>query len=173
MSYYNGKRSLNVPRNHVIHFPETSPHLDWWASKLLSDSVTTQQLVAMPDHSVANLFAVCASIRREERTQCKQVHIHLRWILITCAANGELKTVAVWTMADEHGTIEVRDWSGATYKDSDYVDNTVRLRRVRVSSASATGVKIAEFMPGCNGTKFMVAPRHAMMRWWLGDKHAQ
>jgi hypothetical protein len=89
----------------------------------------------------------------------------------TCTASGELKIVAVWTMTDEHGSVEIRDWSGATYRDIDYVDQTVRLRRVRVTSASATGTKIAEFMPGPNGTKFMVAPRHAMMRWWLGDKY--
>lgn len=74
MSFYNGKRSLNVPRNHVMHFPATSPHSEWWASKLLEESVTTQQLLAMPDHSVANLFAVCAGIRREERTSSKPKH---------------------------------------------------------------------------------------------------
>jgi hypothetical protein len=56
-------------------------------------------------------------------------------------------------MTDEQGTVEIRDWSGATYRDIDYVDQTVRLRRVRVTSASATGTKIAEFMPGPNGTK--------------------
>jgi hypothetical protein len=82
-----------------------------------------------------------------------------------------MKMVAIWTMSDEQGEVEVRDWSGATYSDSDYVDKTVRLRRLRVTSASTTGVKIAEFMPGCNGTKVMAAPRHAMMRWWLGDKY--
>ena len=74
-------------------------------------------------------------------------------------------------MSDEQGEVEVRDWSGATYRDCDYVDKTVRLRRLRVTSASATGVKIAEFMPGSNGTKVMVAPRHAMMKWWLGDQY--
>jgi hypothetical protein len=70
MSVYNGKRSLNVPRNHVINFPEVSPHLDWWASKLNAESVTTQQLLSLPDQAITNVFAVCAAIRREERTQC-------------------------------------------------------------------------------------------------------
>jgi hypothetical protein len=71
MSFYNGKRSLNVPRNLVIHFPETSPHHEWWASKLVEESVTTKQMLTMPDHTVASVFAVCAGIRREERTSCK------------------------------------------------------------------------------------------------------
>ena len=71
MSVYNGKRSLNVPRNHIINFPQVSPHLDWWASKLNAESVTTRQLLGLPDQSITNLFAVCAIIRREERTLCK------------------------------------------------------------------------------------------------------
>jgi hypothetical protein len=72
ISFYNGKRSLNVPRNHVIQFPENSPHTDWWLSKLQAEAVTTQQLLALPDHTIANLFAVCASICREEKMQCEQ-----------------------------------------------------------------------------------------------------
>jgi len=76
MSFYNGKRSLNVPRNLVIHFPETSPHHEWWASKLMEESVTTNKILTMPDHTVANIFAVCAGIRREERTSCKPQHCH-------------------------------------------------------------------------------------------------
>jgi hypothetical protein len=73
-------------------------------------------------------------------------------------------------MIDEHGELEVRDWSGATYRDCEYLDKTVRLRRVRVSS-NGSSVKVAEFMPGANGTKVMVAPHLAMMRWWLGDNY--
>jgi hypothetical protein len=76
MSVYNGKRSLNVPRNHIINFPEVSPHLDWWAAKLNAESVTTRQLLSLPDQSITNLFAVCAAIRREERTLCK-IRIYL------------------------------------------------------------------------------------------------
>jgi hypothetical protein len=71
MSFYNGKRSLNVPRNHVVHFPDASPHMDWWSSKLQEESVTTKQLLALPDQSIANVFAICASIIRDEKTQCK------------------------------------------------------------------------------------------------------
>ena len=89
---------------------------------------------------------------------------------LLAAANGSIKTVAVWTMVDEHGQVEIRDWSGATYQDIDYVDKTVRIRRVRITSTPNTNHKIAEFLPGCNGTKYMVAPRLQMMRWWLGDK---
>jgi hypothetical protein len=74
-------------------------------------------------------------------------------------------------MVDEHGEIAIRDWSGASYKDSDYTDKTIRIRRVRVTSASNSTIKVAEFLPGINGTKFMIAPRHAMMKWWLGDKY--
>ena len=85
-------------------------------------------------------------------------------------ADGTIKLMAVWTMADQHGEVEIRDWSGATYQDSDYTDQTVRLRRIRVASVINSTTKVAEFMPGMNGTKFMVAPRHEMMRWWLGDK---
>ena len=88
---------------------------------------------------------------------------------LLAAANGSIKTVAVWTMVDEHGQVEIRDWSGATYQDIDYVDKTVRIRRVRITSTPNTNHKIAEFLPGCNGTKYMVAPRLQMMRWWLGD----
>ncbi len=58
-------------------------------------------------------------------------------------------------MTDEHGELEVRDWSGATYRDCEYLDKTVRLRRVRVSS-NGSSVKVAEFMPGANGTKVMI-----------------
>lgn len=74
-------------------------------------------------------------------------------------------------MVDQHGEVDIRDWSGATYQDSDFVDKTVRLRRLRVCSAGSSPNKIAEFMPGTNGTKFMVAPRADMMKWWLGDAY--
>ncbi len=85
-------------------------------------------------------------------------------------ANGTIKTVAVWNMVDKHGEVDVRDWSGAEYQDIDYVDKTVRLRRLRVTSAGNSNVKVAEFIPGANGTKFSVVPQVEMMRWWLGDK---
>ena len=71
LSLFNGKRSLNVPRNHSILFPTVSPHLDWWASKLQDEPLTSQQVTALPDNSITSLFAVCAGIRREEKTQCK------------------------------------------------------------------------------------------------------
>lgn len=71
MSFYNGKRSLNVSRNHVIHFPDNSPHAVWWTSKLQAPSITSQELQALPDNSIANVLAVCAGIRREEKTACK------------------------------------------------------------------------------------------------------
>ena len=74
MSFYNGKRSLNVPRNHLIQFPDNSPHLDWWTSKLQEESLTTKQLHSLPDQTIANVFAVCASIIREEKTQCNVNH---------------------------------------------------------------------------------------------------
>jgi len=80
MSFYNGKRSLNVPRNHIVQFPETSPHIDWWASKLQAESVTIKQLLMLPDNAVANIFAVCASIRREERTTGKPMFCRYRCI---------------------------------------------------------------------------------------------
>ena len=88
------------------------------------------------------------------------------------AANGTIKTVAMWTMVDEHGEIELRDWSGANYQDSDYVDKSVRIKRVRVSSIANNSSKVAEFLPGRNGTKFIVAPRVSLMKWWLGDQSA-
>lgn len=69
LSLYNGKRSLNVPRNHSIRFPDSSPHSDWWEGLLQAESVNTQQILALPDNSIANLFAVCAAIRREEKAQ--------------------------------------------------------------------------------------------------------
>jgi hypothetical protein len=74
MSFYNGKRSLNVPRNHVVVFPNDSPHAQWWASKLQTAPLTTQQLLAEPDHAIVSLFAVCSGIRREEKTMRKQCH---------------------------------------------------------------------------------------------------
>jgi hypothetical protein len=75
-------------------------------------------------------------------------------------------------MVDEHGEIELRDWSGANYQDSDYVDKTVRIKRVRVSSIINSSSKVAEFLPGRNGSKIMVAPCVALMKWWLGDTAA-
>ena len=69
LSLYNGKRSLNVPRNHSIRFPDNSPHSDWWEGLIQAESVCIQQMQALPDHSIANLFAVCAAIRREEKAQ--------------------------------------------------------------------------------------------------------
>ena len=175
MSFYNGKRSLNVPRNHVMLFPDNSPHMDWWSSKLQEEPLNTQQLLALPDQSIANVFAVCASITREEKTMCKILQCnasHIMSFTVTHAtANGTIKTLVVWNMVDELGEIAIRDWSGAVYKDSDYTDKTVRIRRVRLTSASNSSVKIAEFLPGANGTKFMISPRHVMMKWWLGDNY--
>ncbi len=72
-------------------------------------------------------------------------------------------------MVDQFGEVDIRDWSGATYQDSDYVDKSVRMRRLRVSTASNSPNKTAEFLPGTNGTKFIVAPRADLMKWWLGD----
>ena len=71
MSFYNNKRSLNVPRNQVVHLPIASPHLDWWSGKLHAEPVTTKQLLSLPDQSITSIFAVVASIRREEKTACK------------------------------------------------------------------------------------------------------
>ena len=47
-------------------------------------------------------------------------------------------------MVDEHGEIEIRDWSGATYNDADYVDKSIRIRRVRVYSVMNSPMKVAE-----------------------------
>ena len=74
-------------------------------------------------------------------------------------------------MVDEHGEIELRDWSGATYKDTDYVDKTLRIRRIRIHSMINNATKVGEFMPGRNGSKILIAPRAAMLKWWLGDKY--
>jgi len=71
ISCYQGKRSLNVPRNHVIQLPDTSPHADWWEGKLQAESVSTKVMQSMQDNTICNIFAVCAGMRREERTQCK------------------------------------------------------------------------------------------------------
>jgi hypothetical protein len=92
-------------------------------------------------------------------------------LILRAAADGTIKVLAVWSMVDEHGEAELRDWSGATYTDTDYTDKTVRIRRVRVATAGNSSLKVGEFLPGTNGTKLMVAPRHAMMKWWLGDKY--
>ena len=69
ISCYQGKRSLNVPRNHVIQLPDVSPHKDWWEEKLQAESLTTKQMQTMQDNTICNLFAVCAGLRLEERTQ--------------------------------------------------------------------------------------------------------
>lgn len=69
LSFFNGKRSLNVPRNATLHFPASSPHLDWWAGKLSDAAVTTQQFQQLPDHHIACVLAVCGSITREEKAQ--------------------------------------------------------------------------------------------------------
>jgi hypothetical protein len=71
ISCYQGKRSLNVPRNHVIQLTDTSPHADWWEGKLQAESVTTKHMQSLQDNTICNIFAVCAGMRREERTQCK------------------------------------------------------------------------------------------------------
>ena len=97
--------------------------------------------------------------------------LHLHKPLMTPVANGTTKTVAIWTMTDEHGEIEIRDWSGANYRDTDYVDKTLRLRRIRIHALTTTPVKIGEFVPGRNGTKIINAPRAAMLKWWLGDNY--
>ena len=75
LSFYNGKRSLNVPRNAIVHFTATSPAQNWWEQKLDGPAVNTQQLLQMPDHTVANVLAICGSITRQEKTQCMQVTI--------------------------------------------------------------------------------------------------
>ena len=75
ISCYNGKRSLNVPRNHVVVFPHDSPHAQWWASKLQTAPLNTQQLLAEPENAIVSIFAVCSGIRREEKTQCKQYNL--------------------------------------------------------------------------------------------------
>jgi hypothetical protein len=87
------------------------------------------------------------------------------------AADGLMKTVTTWTMVDEHGEIEIRDWSGATYSDADYVDKSIRIRRVRVYSVLNSPMKVAEFLPGRNGTKVLQAPRISLMKWWLGEMY--
>jgi hypothetical protein len=70
-----GKRSLNVPRNAIVHFTATSPAQNWWEQKLDGPVVNTQQLLQMPDHTVANVLAICGSITRQEKTQGMQVTI--------------------------------------------------------------------------------------------------
>ena len=75
LSFYNGKRSLNVPRNAIVHFTATSPVQNWWEQKLDGPVVTTQQLLQLPDHTVVNLLAICGSITRQEKTQGMQVKI--------------------------------------------------------------------------------------------------
>lgn len=174
ISSYKGKRSLNVPRNHIIQLPDASPHLDWWEEQLQAVSLTTKQIQSMQDNTICNLFAVCAGMRREERTQGKnRYYLLLHRINTNTAhsADGTMKTVTTWTMVDEHGEMELRDWSGAVYQDADYVDKTIRIRRVRVHSAVNSPMKFAEFLPGRNGTKVIIAPRCAMLKWWLGDKY--
>lgn len=76
LSLYNGKRGVNVPRNHTILFPTVSPHCDWWDAKLLDEPLTTKQVQGLPENAITNLFAVCAGIRREEKTQCKLARIN-------------------------------------------------------------------------------------------------
>lgn len=71
ISSYQGRRSLNVPRNHVIQLPDVSPHKDWWEEKLQAESLTTKQMQALQDNAICNLFAVCQGMRRDERTQGK------------------------------------------------------------------------------------------------------
>ena len=75
LSFYNGKRSLNVPRNAIVNFTATSPAQNWWEQKLIGPAVNTQQLLQMPDHTVANVLAICGSITRQEKTQGMQVTI--------------------------------------------------------------------------------------------------
>jgi hypothetical protein len=137
-----------------------------------SESITAKQMQSLPDNTICNLFAVCAGMRREERTQCKPaIVLHNFKTNTQHTADGTMKTVTTWSMVDEQGEIELRDWSGATYQDADYVDKSIRIRRVRVYSVVNSPLKIAEFMPGRNGTKVIIAPRCAMMKWWLGDQY--
>jgi hypothetical protein len=83
LSFYNGKRSLNVPRNAIVHFTATSPAQNWWEQKLDGPVVNTQQLLQMPDHTVANVLAICGSITRQEKTQGMQVTlISGMWLMI-------------------------------------------------------------------------------------------
>jgi hypothetical protein len=59
----------------TLHFTATSPAQNWWEQKLDGPVVTTQQLLQMPDHTVANVLAICGSITRQEKTQGMQVTI--------------------------------------------------------------------------------------------------
>lgn len=69
LSYYGGKRTLNVPRNGLVTFPSTSPHNEWWASKLTEAPLSVEKALQLPDNSLTSVEAVCASITREEKTQ--------------------------------------------------------------------------------------------------------
>jgi hypothetical protein len=82
LSLYNGKRGVNVPRNHTMVFPSVSPHSDWWDSKLQDEPLTTQKVQALPEHSITNIFAICAGIRREEKTQCKHAREQYMFTII-------------------------------------------------------------------------------------------
>jgi hypothetical protein len=75
----------------------------------------------------------------------------------------------VWTLVDPHGQLVMRDWSGGAYMDSDFVDRTVRLRRVRVANMNNSSTKNGEFLPGRNGTIVALAPHAVMQKWWMGQ----
>ena len=53
--------------------------------------------------------------------------------------------------------------------DSDFVDRTVRLRRVRVANMNNSSTKNGEFLPGRNGTMVALAPHAVMQKWWMGQ----
>ena len=69
LSLYNGKRSLNVPRNATVQFPTAAPALLWWAGKLEDPLMTIEKFMQLPEFTIANILAVCATITREEKTQ--------------------------------------------------------------------------------------------------------
>ena len=77
--------------------------------------------------------------------------------------------VTVWTMVDAQGEVLVKDWSGSTFSDADFVDKAVRLRRVRVTTSSNGASKSAEFLPGLNGSLIAVVKHPGLQSWWLGQ----
>jgi len=81
LSLYNGKRSLNVPRNATVQFPAAAPAQLWWASKLEEPLLTIEKFVQLPEFTIANILAVCATITREEKTQGM---VHTGYITIVC-----------------------------------------------------------------------------------------
>ena len=173
LSFYGGKRSLNVPRNGNVTFPTTSPHNEWWASKLIESPLCAGKALQLPDNSVASVEAVCASITREEKTQRTHsvMFYFINQALKHLTADGKQKIVTLWSLVDDTGTLTVRDWSGGAYSDQDYVDKVVCLKRVRMSayaSVHGSNAKSAEFLPGNHGTLVTVAHNDNLWTWWHG-----